>query len=99
MAVTVLYRDEAVDDITEAMQWYRAQKAGLEQHFLSSVLECEKFLLQFPKGAPVIHKHLRQTPLKGFPCVMLFGVWHGDLVICRNFHTSQHPKKKLKRKM
>ncbi len=26
MALSVIYRDEATDDITEAMRWYRDQK-------------------------------------------------------------------------
>ena len=96
MALIVIYRDEAIDDITDAMRWYRDQKKGLEENFIKAVLACEAFIEQYPKGAPVIHKHFRQTPLKGFPYVMIFGAWHGELVIYRLFHTSQHPKKKFK---
>ncbi len=81
MALKVIYRDEATGDIVEAMKWYRAQKEGLEEHFLAAVLACESFVLQFPKGAPVVHKHHRQVPLKGFPFVMLFASWHDELVI------------------
>jgi len=95
---SVIYRDEATDDIIVAMRWYRDQKDGLDERFLKAVLTCEAFVHQFPKGAPVVYKHQRQTPLKGFPYVMLYGVWHDDLVIYRIFHTSQHPKKKFKRK-
>ena len=98
MALSVIYRDEATDDIVEAMKWYRDKKEGLDEHFLAAVLACEAFVLQFPKGAPVVHKHHRQTPLKGFPYVMLFGLWHDELVIYRIFHTSQSPKKKFRRK-
>ena len=98
MALSVIYRDEATDDIVEAMRWYRDQKEGLDEHFLAAVLACEAFVQQFPKGAPVVHKHHRQTPVKGFPYVMLFGVWHHELVIYRIFHTSQHPKKRFRRK-
>lgn len=80
------------------MRWYHSQLAGLDERFLKAVITCERLIHQFPKGAPVVHKDLRQVPLKGFPYVILYGVWHDELVIYRVFHTSQHPKKKFTRK-
>ena len=78
--------------------FHRDQQDGLDELFLAAVLACEAFVLQFPKGAPVVHKNQRQTPLKGSPYVMLFGVWNDELVIYRLFPTSQHPKQKFRRK-
>lgn len=98
MTLRVVYRDEAIADIAEAMRWYRARQDGLDERFLDAVLACEALVRQFPKGAPVVHRHMRQTPLKGFPYVLVFGTWHGELVVYRVFHTSQHPRTKLKRR-
>jgi len=41
----------------------------------------------------VVHKHQRQVPLKGFPYVLIYGVWHNELVIYRVFHTSSTRKR------
>jgi len=43
-------------------------------------------------------KHFRQLPLSGFPYVLLYGVWRDEIIIYRVFHTSQHPKKKFKKR-
>jgi len=32
MALSVIYRDEATDDIAEAMRWYRVRKEGSDEH-------------------------------------------------------------------
>jgi plasmid stabilization system protein ParE len=98
MKLVLIYRDEATADIAEAMRWYRSKGPGLDERLLSEVLECEAFIIQHPKGAPVVYKHFRQFPLKGFPYVMLFGIWHEELIVYRLFHTGQNPKRKFKRK-
>ena len=92
------YHDDATSDIAEAMAWYRSKKAGLDEQFLAAVLECEAVIARFPKGAPLVLKHFRQLPLSGFPYVLLYGVWRDEIIIYRVFHTSQHPKKKFKKR-
>jgi len=66
MGLVVVYREEATDDIAEAIRWYHDQLAGLDERFLKAVLSCEARIHQFPKGAPVVHKHMRQVPLRAF---------------------------------
>ena len=47
------------------MRWYHSQLAGLDERFLKAVITCERLIHQFPKGAPVVHKHLRQNSVEG----------------------------------
>lgn len=35
--------------------------------------------------------------MKGFPYVIMYGLWHGSIVIYRVFHTSQEPSKRLRK--
>ncbi|MBK8499084.1 MAG: type II toxin-antitoxin system RelE/ParE family toxin [Flavobacteriales bacterium] len=98
MALSLVYRDEATDDIAEAMRWYRSKQDGLDERFLLEVLACEAMMLQFPKGAAVVYKRFRQVLVKGFPYVMVYGVRDNGLIVYRVFHTSQHPKKKFKKR-
>ncbi|MBL7958173.1 MAG: type II toxin-antitoxin system RelE/ParE family toxin [Flavobacteriales bacterium] len=98
MSWAISYRDEATDDIADAMTWYRSRAVGLDERFLKEVLACEVLMLQFPKGAPVVYKHFRQLPMKGFPYVVMYGLWHGTIVIYRVFHTRQDPGKRFRKK-
>ena len=98
MKWNLVYRDEATEDIAEAMSWYGRRSAGLDERFLKEVLACEALLLQFPKGAPVVYKHFRQMPMKGFPYVIMYGLWHGSIVIHRVFHTSQELGQRFRKK-
>jgi plasmid stabilization system protein ParE len=98
MAPTLIYRDEATDDIAEGMAWYRDRAEGLDERFLKEVLACEAAIRKFPRGSPIIYKHFRKLPLHGFPYVMLYGEWKNEVVIYRVFHTSQHPKKRFRKK-
>ena len=94
---SLIYRDEAVLDIGEAMRWYREQLPGLEERFLEEILACEAVIIRHPRGAPLVYKHFRQLPLKGFPYVMLYGIHKGNLYLYRVFPTRMDPAKKYKR--
>ncbi|MBP8822671.1 MAG: type II toxin-antitoxin system RelE/ParE family toxin [Flavobacteriales bacterium] len=98
MAVRLVYRDEALEDIADAMRWYAARSEGLGERFLKAVLEREALISKYPKGAPVVHKHFRQTPINSFPFLMVYGLVKNELIIYRIFHTKQHPRKKFKRR-
>ena len=41
MSWAISYRDEATDDIADAMTWYRSRAVGLDERFLKEVLACE----------------------------------------------------------
>ena len=81
MSWIVSYQDEATDDIAGAMSWYGSRSVGLGERFLKEILACEARILQCPKAAPVVYKHFRQLPMKGFPYVIVYGLWHEEIVI------------------
>ena len=97
MSWAVVYREEATEDIAAAMGWYEARVKGLGDRFLKEVLTCERLIGQFPKGAPVVYKHFRQLPMKGFPYVIIYGLWRGTVLVYRIFHTSMAPERRIRR--
>ena len=81
MAARLIYRDEALDDIAEAMRWYASRAEGLDERFLNAVLEREALISKYPKGAPLVFKHFRQTPINSFPFLMVYGLVKNELII------------------
>ena len=55
-------------------------------------------ILQNPNGFQRVHDQFRQAPLDRFPFVIVYRTDGPVVVVMRVFHTSQHPKKKVRRK-
>ena len=60
---------------------YASRAEGLDERFLNAVLEREALISKYPKGAPLVFKHFRQTPINSFPFLMVYGLVKNELII------------------
>ena len=97
MSPSLIFKDEAREDIIKAAKWYREKQAGLDGRFLSSLEEASQRIVTQPAAGRIIYKSFRQTSLKKFPYVILYETFPGSIIVYAIFHTSRNPKKKLKR--
>ena len=90
--------DEADADISGAASWYAERSMKVAVGFIEAVYSEVGFIAQFPNGAQRVRGMVRQLKVNGFPFVILYRPMKDHLAVVRVFHTSQHPKKKFKRK-
>jgi plasmid stabilization system protein ParE len=98
MTRPVLVTDEAVEDVNGAARWYASRSLRVADAFIDEVYSCYQRIGQFPNGAVRVRGLVRQLPLSRFPFVILYRPMKDHIAVLRVFHTSQDPKKKMKRK-
>ena len=98
MNYSVFTKPEANQDIYQASLWYENQLKGLGYDFIDEVENLFVFLETTPLIFQKKHNEIREAPLKKFPFVVLYEIEKENIVIVfAVFHTSQNPKKKIKR--
>jgi plasmid stabilization system protein ParE len=97
MIPSLIFKEEARDDILHAAKWYRERQLGLDVRFLGAVEEATGRIVKQPTSGRMVYKSFRQTSLKKFSYVIVYEIFPGFLIIYSVFHTRQNPKKKLKR--
>ena len=88
---------EAEKDVALAVDWYSEQKAGLGKLFLHALNETIEKIIIYPRAYKKIYKQVRQAGLKKFPYVVLYTIDGNLITVYCIFHTSQNPRKKIKR--
>lgn len=90
--------DEADADISNAAQWYAERSQRVALAFIEEAHRCFVHIGQFSNGAPRVHGHICQVPMSGFPFIMHYRPMKDHIIVLCLFHTSQDPRKKLRRK-
>ena len=91
MSKRLLIEPEAEADLTEAFDWYEAQRSGLGHDFMLCVEAALEAIAERPASFPLIHKHTRRALTRRFPYLILF-VELPDLIdVIGVFHTSRDP--------
>jgi plasmid stabilization system protein ParE len=70
MSYTIRFAPDALDDYSEAYEWY--EDKGVEKKFERAVLDRLKFIALYPETSPLKYEHLRATHLKKFPYRLFF---------------------------
>jgi plasmid stabilization system protein ParE len=89
-------KDEAKQDIDDAMSWYASKAENLDKRFLKEVEETLFRIQRNPFAFKKVYKKFRQSAVKRFPYVILYEPEQKNVVIYSVFNTWQHPKKKLR---
>lgn len=95
MPFRIEVKEEARQDIADAMQWYASKVENLDKRFLKAVEETIFRIQQNPFSFKKVYKKFRQTSVRKFPYVILYEPENKNVVIYSVFNTWQHPKKKL----
>lgn len=78
------------------MAFLEDRRQGVGIRLFAEFARSLEVIQRFPKGAQAITGKLRQTPLRAFPYVVVFGVLKERVVVLALFHTSRRPKEKMK---
>lgn len=97
MPFSIEVKEEAKQDIADAMRWYASKAENLDKRFLKAVEETLFRIQRNPFAFKKVYKKFRQTAVKKFPYVILYEPENENVVIYSVFNTWQNPKKKFKR--
>lgn len=97
MAFQIVVKEEAKQDMNDAMQWYASKAENLDKKFLLAVEQTLSRIKQNPFAFKKVYKKFRQTAVKKFPYIILYEPEQNTIVVYSIFNTWQHPGKKLQR--
>ncbi len=97
MKFHLLVKQEALQDIEDAMIWYAPKAFDLDKKFLTAVEDTLLRILNNPFAFKKIYKNFRQTAIKVFPYIILYEPVNDIIFIYAVFNTWQDPQKKIRR--
>lgn len=94
----LIIRDPVLTDLQAIYSWYQGERRGLGEEFLGEWEEFLEHLANYPSAGAVYRKTMRQGRLRRFPYLIMYELWHDNIVIYCIIHASQHPRKRIRRK-
>ena len=89
MALEVVFRPQAEDEVLEVRQWYQSKRLGLGREFGE---ELNRIVERSPLRFPRVHGETRRAVLSRFPYAVYFRVADAAVVVLA-IHGRQHPSR------
>ena len=101
MTHTVIIKQEAHNDISEAYKYYEDKQHGLGERFLNALLKRFNDLSLHPEHYSYIKEDplqiLRDVRLEKFPYLVIFEIAGMQVIIYAVHNTYKNPSKKIRR--
>lgn len=91
--IEVIFKQRALRDIKEAINWYHHQSVGLGYEFLNCVEDATDKIKDSPELYPVVYKNLQRILLKRFPFSIFYLYEENKIYIISVFDNRQNPSK------
>jgi plasmid stabilization system protein ParE len=98
MALRVVFRDHAIAEIEEAIDWYEAQRPGLGEEFFAAVSTSVNLIESNPFHYQRILKNRRRAVVARFPFNLIYFVNEDEVVIVACLHGRRSPAHWTRRK-
>jgi toxin ParE1/3/4 len=93
MNYSLIFHQEALDEMQDAHDWYEQQRQGLSIEFMDSIGEVVQRILSNPTSFPKEYNKRRKALPNRFPYLVIFEL-HGDVVlVVAVIHSSRHPRR------
>jgi plasmid stabilization system protein ParE len=93
MTFTITFRSQAQREITEAVDWYESQHAGLGAEFFRTVEATVATIRRNPYQFQIAQREVRRAVMRRFPYSIMYRVREADIVIVACFHGSRDPRR------
>jgi len=91
MSWRLVLRRRAVRDVTQARDWYEAQRVGLGETFLVEFERVLAVLEEHPLRFPILHASVRRAMTRRFPYAILFRLRDEQVVVLSVSHHARDP--------
>jgi plasmid stabilization system protein ParE len=92
VALQVVFRPQAEDEVLQAREWYDARRAGLGREFAQEVDSLIARIVGNPVAFPRVHNETRRAVLSRFPYAIYFRTSQ-DAVVVLAVHGRQQPSR------
>jgi len=92
MKLPIRLRLEVTSDLSEAADWYNAQRAGLGDEFVVAAFKAMDELAERPTWFPVVHKDVRRYLMDPYPYAIYFRSERSRVSILGVIHTARSPR-------
>jgi plasmid stabilization system protein ParE len=92
VALQVVFRPQAEDEVLLAREWYDARRAGLGREFAQEVDSLIARIVGNPVAFPRVHNETRRAVLSRFPYAIYFRTSQ-DAVVVLAVHGRQQPSR------
>ncbi len=96
MKYKLLVKAEAIQDMTEAFDWYESEKTGLGLEFLNEVEEYYNRITQSPQRYTV-YRNQHVAVMHRFPFKIVYEIERDIIVIYAIYHDKRNPEKLMER--
>lgn len=88
----IRFLPEAEYEFTDAVDWYKNQREGLDLEFMLCIDEAIERIKRNSEMFPIALKKTRKTLVKRFPYVLYYEVGIETITILAIFHAKRNPK-------
>ena len=92
MTQRVVFRPEAVVEVTEAYAWYEARRRGLGQDFAEALDITVASIAERPLSHRAVHGELRRAVMRRFPYAVYFRVLGQETLVVGVVHGHRDPR-------
>jgi plasmid stabilization system protein ParE len=92
VALEVVFRPQAEDEVLEVRQWYESKRFGLGREFGEELNRIVEHIAAGPLQFPRVHGETRRAVLSRFPYAVYFRVADTTVVVLA-IHGRQHPSR------
>ena len=96
MKYKLIVKAEAIQDMTEAFDWYENKRSGLGVGFLDKVEECYTKITENPEHYQS-HRDQRVAVMQHFPYKIIYGIEGDAIVVYAVYHDKRNPEGLIER--
>ena len=89
---TLVFHQEALDEIQDAHDWYEQQRKGLGLEFMDAIDEVVQRILIKPKSFPKAFNQRRKALPARFPYLVVFELYGDVVLVVAVMHASRNPQ-------
>lgn len=97
MSYKLELKEEALEELSEAYQFYEDEKKGLGEDFLDAINKMLIRIKETPHQYPLSYKNKHRAVLSRYPFMIIFEIEEEVITVYAVFHTSRDPKRWRKR--
>ncbi len=90
MKKSIIFRNEAIGDIAEAVDWYESKVVRLGFDFIQRLDSTVEKISRHPERYPIVHRKARMVPLRQFPYLVIYCVFDDFVSVIAVMHGKRH---------
>ena len=93
MSRRIVFRPQALREVSDAAEWYEERRPGLSAEFLRALDATAASIQRDPQQYPAVHGGMHRALLRRFPYSLVYAFSDEEIVVLACAHWRQHPRR------